>query len=136
MDRPKEWYHEFFDDLYAEVLANQFPQSQTLRQVRLVKRLLKLRRGQHVLDIPCGLGRIAFPLAEAGIKVVGSAAGGARGVCGWRVRRRCRFRRLATLWQCLAALLAEASISAILKATLWTFHRLPFLSFGVDRTLG
>ena len=37
-----------------------------------IKRLLGLRRGQSVLDAPCGAGRIAVHLARAGCKVTGA----------------------------------------------------------------
>ena len=36
-----------------------------------VRRALRLRKGQEILDAPCGDGRIAFPLAELGIRVTG-----------------------------------------------------------------
>lgn len=36
-----------------------------------MKRTLHLRRGQSVLDAPCGTGRIAFHLAQSGCKVTG-----------------------------------------------------------------
>lgn len=65
------WYAMFFDDLYGEVLANQFAPALTNQHAQIVKRLLGLRRGQRVLDVPCGQGRIAIPLAKLGMDVTG-----------------------------------------------------------------
>jgi SAM-dependent methyltransferase len=71
MGAPAEWYEEFFDNTYAKVLATQFDASRTARQVDIVKRLLKLRKGQRVLDIPCGMGRLTLPLARMGLRMTG-----------------------------------------------------------------
>ncbi len=71
MNKQPQWYQRFFDGLYAKVLPKTFDEAITLKQARIVKRLLKLRKGQRVLDIPCGLGRIALPLARAGVNVTG-----------------------------------------------------------------
>lgn len=71
MAKHKRWYEQFFDGLYAEVLAAQFEQARTLKQARMIKRLLRLRKGQSVLDIPSGLGRISLPLARAALTVTG-----------------------------------------------------------------
>lgn len=40
-------------------------------EARFVRRALRLRRGQSVLDAPCGAGRIAFHLAQSGCRVTG-----------------------------------------------------------------
>ena len=66
-----EWFETFFSGLYAQVLPKTFDDARTARQVRLVRRLLKLRKGQRVLDIPCGVGRLTFPLARAGMAMTG-----------------------------------------------------------------
>lgn len=65
------WFEAFFDGLYGRVLAEQFDETRTLQQALLVKRLLRLRKGQHVLDIPCGLGRLTIPLAHRGLVMTG-----------------------------------------------------------------
>jgi len=66
-----EWFEEFFDGLYAKVLPKTFDESQTLEHVQVVKRLLGLRRGQRVLDIPCGMGRLTIPLARMRLLMTG-----------------------------------------------------------------
>lgn len=65
------WFEEFFSELYGEVLASSYPPARTLRDARTIRRLLRLRAGQSVLDIPCGMGRIAIPLAMSGLRVTG-----------------------------------------------------------------
>lgn len=68
---PVPWFERFFGDLYGEVLAHTFTAAQTRQHVRMVQRLLRLRRGDRVLDVPCGHGRIAVPLAKRGVRVTG-----------------------------------------------------------------
>ena len=71
MSAAAEWYEEFFDSVYAKVLATQFDAARTARQVGIVKRVLRLRKGQRVLDIPCGMGRLTLPLAKRGLRMTG-----------------------------------------------------------------
>ena len=66
-----EWFESFFEGLYSLVLADQRFEGRTTKEAHIIKRLLRLRKGQHVLDIPSGLGRISLPLARAGIRVTG-----------------------------------------------------------------
>lgn len=66
-----EWYETFFDGMYSYVLAAQFDRQQSLDHARLVRKLLKLRKGQRVVDIPCGQGRLTIPLAETGLQMTG-----------------------------------------------------------------
>lgn len=66
-----EWFTRFFDGLYADVLADGVHEDRAPREARLVRRLLRLRRVQRALDIPCGVGRIALRLARMGVSVVG-----------------------------------------------------------------
>jgi SAM-dependent methyltransferase len=61
-----DWFHELRDDLWL------LPNEQGEEEAGFVKRALKLRRGHRVLDIPCGAGRIAVHLAQAGCDVTGA----------------------------------------------------------------
>lgn len=71
MSPKKEWYETFFAGLYGRVLADAQHEDRAPGEARLVRKLLRLGRGQSVLDVPCGMGRIAIPLAKAGLAVTG-----------------------------------------------------------------
>ena len=71
MSKSAKWYETFFDGLYGQALAGRTDEPRTVQEARLIKRLLKLRKGKRVLDCPCGLGRIAFQLAKMGLDVTG-----------------------------------------------------------------
>lgn len=66
------WFVRFFGGLYGTVLAGQFHQTRSARQARTIRRLLGLRKGQSVLDCPCGQGRITLALARLGLAVTGA----------------------------------------------------------------
>ncbi|MFH0962390.1 MAG: class I SAM-dependent methyltransferase [Planctomycetota bacterium] len=66
-----EWFNRFFPGLYTRVLPKTFDEATTLSHARLVKRLLRVRRGASILDVPCGMGRITLPLAEMGLVMTG-----------------------------------------------------------------
>ena len=61
----KDWYHTFAEDLWLK------PDDVGIEEATFVKKALRLRRGQSVLDAPCGAGRIAIHLAHAGCHVTG-----------------------------------------------------------------
>jgi cyclopropane fatty-acyl-phospholipid synthase-like methyltransferase len=65
------WYERFFDGLYRHVLSAAFTEDETRKQLAIVRRLLRLRKGHRVLDIPCGMGRLTIPLARSGLKMTG-----------------------------------------------------------------
>jgi len=47
------------------------PDEKGEEEARFIKKALRLRKGQRVLDAPCGVGRIAFHLACQGCAVTG-----------------------------------------------------------------
>jgi len=67
----RAWFERFFDGLYARVLPSTYGTPDTLEQARTVKRLLRARAGQRVLDVPCGMGRLTLPLAQMGLEMTG-----------------------------------------------------------------
>lgn len=71
MEAMGEWFENFFEGLYGQVLASQFHEARSLEQARIAKRLLKVRKGQQVLDIACGLGRLTIPMAQMGLLMTG-----------------------------------------------------------------
>lgn len=66
-----EWYERFFDGLYTRILSDRFDRAESLGQARFVRRLLQARKGQRVLDTPCGMGRLTIPLAGSGLAMTG-----------------------------------------------------------------
>lgn len=66
-----EWFDSFFDGLYASVLPDASAEPQASEEARMVKKLLRLRKGQRVLDVPCGKGRLTIPLARMGMAMTG-----------------------------------------------------------------
>ncbi len=72
MAKSNEWYETFFTGLYGQVLAGERHEARAPGEARMIKHLLRLRKGQRVLDCPCGLGRISFALARLGLDVTGA----------------------------------------------------------------
>jgi len=63
--RRKDAFQEFDSELWLQGAED------AGAQATFIKKVLGLRKGQTVLDAPCGDGRIAVPLAEAGLLVMG-----------------------------------------------------------------
>ena len=63
------WWQNFFEDL-RPVFDTLNPRDNR-NDIRYVTKKLTLKRGAKFLDCPCGIGRIAFPLAQKGIRVTG-----------------------------------------------------------------
>jgi SAM-dependent methyltransferase len=68
-ERP--WYVDFFDDDYLRMFGPQLPDERTAAEVNGVVERLGLEPGCHVLDLCCGHGRHAVPLARLGLRVTG-----------------------------------------------------------------
>ena len=82
----KNWFQHFDDSFW--LLRSEMPEE----QARFIKRTLRLRKGQSVLDVPCGAGRTAVALARLGLKVTGVDL---RAKFVGRARRRFRKERLS-----------------------------------------
>ena len=61
----KDWFQNFDDDFW--LLDNEMPEKESA----FIKRALRLRKGQSVLDAPCGGGRTSLSLAKLGVNVTG-----------------------------------------------------------------
>jgi SAM-dependent methyltransferase len=86
------WYETFFGGIYTRILGGEYHEQAAVEEAAIVRRALRLRRGQHVLDIPCGQGRLTLILAKWGLAMTGVdlTASYLR-----RARRRAKQRRLA-----------------------------------------
>jgi SAM-dependent methyltransferase len=66
---PPEWWSSYFDAVYLREYEPLFTPSRDRREVARLLELLELPAGARVLDVPCGQGRHAHLLAEAGFRV-------------------------------------------------------------------
>jgi ubiquinone/menaquinone biosynthesis C-methylase UbiE len=69
--RPKEWWESYFDAQYLLEYEPIFSPSRDRADVSRLIEILGLAAGERVLDVPCGQGRHAHLLAEAGFDVTG-----------------------------------------------------------------
>lgn len=65
------WYKAFFGEDYLRIYAPFLPADRTEREVTGITTLLNLPPGSAILDLCCGNGRHAIPLAQRGYQVTG-----------------------------------------------------------------
>ena len=66
-----EWYRSFFGQDYLDVYGHLLTEESSQAETDFVIRALDLKPGDRVLDLCCGTGRHAVPLARAGLEVTG-----------------------------------------------------------------
>jgi ubiquinone/menaquinone biosynthesis C-methylase UbiE len=66
-----EWHDQFFKGIFTQMLAGQYDEAANRRQAKGIKKLLGLRKGQKVLDLPCGQGRLTHAIARLGVEATG-----------------------------------------------------------------
>jgi SAM-dependent methyltransferase len=66
-----DWTDTFFEGFWGLMQRAPVVSESAPEEARHMRRLLRLRRGSRVLDVPCGDGRISLELARAGCEVVG-----------------------------------------------------------------
>ena len=71
MNAPKDWYAGFFEGLAVEFWRVVIPEAATAEEAAFLWKHLALSAGARVLDVPCGHGRLALPLAARGCAVAG-----------------------------------------------------------------
>lgn len=71
MATDREWWRTYFDAGYVREYEPLFDLTEDRRQVGRLIALLELPAGSRILDVPCGQGRHAHLLAEAGYDVDG-----------------------------------------------------------------
>jgi ubiquinone/menaquinone biosynthesis C-methylase UbiE len=69
--RPKEWWESYFDAQYLLEYEPIFSPARDRADVARLIELVGLPAGARLLDVPCGQGRHAHLLAEAGFDVTG-----------------------------------------------------------------
>src|SRR5215208_7927036 len=69
--QPVEWWASYFDAQYLLEYEPIFAPERDRREVARLVELLGLPSGARILDVPCGQGRHAHLLAEAGFDVDG-----------------------------------------------------------------
>jgi len=67
----RPWYEDLFADVYPRAWVPLFRPERTAQQVEGNITLLNLPAGSSILDLACGHGRIAIPLAQRGYRVTG-----------------------------------------------------------------
>jgi SAM-dependent methyltransferase len=65
------WADAYYGDLYFDSAADLLTPALSTAEAGVIERLLRLRPGDRVLDLACGHGRHAWPLAERGFRVAG-----------------------------------------------------------------
>lgn len=65
------WYRDFFHGVPNDLWQQVMPAEHTLAEVDMAWRELRLKAGDHVLDVPCGFGRHTVELARRGCQVTG-----------------------------------------------------------------
>ena len=68
---PTDWWKDFFEGLAVEFWRVAVPEEATRRESDFLWKHLGLAEGARVLDVPCGAGRLAIPLAGRGAHVTG-----------------------------------------------------------------
>jgi SAM-dependent methyltransferase len=66
-----DWWATFFSGLAVSTISRIFGPEVTRREADFVERVLELRPGARVLDVPCGSGRITLELAARGHRAAG-----------------------------------------------------------------
>ncbi len=68
---PSNWFETFFQGVTLDLWRKAIPQSQTDAEAEFLAVHLNCQPGAHVLDVPCGNGRLSFELAQRGFCVTG-----------------------------------------------------------------
>ncbi len=71
MNAPTEWWNGFFSGLVVDFWRSALPAEVTVSEADFLERHLAISAGAHLLDVPCGHGRLAIELAARGYRVTG-----------------------------------------------------------------
>ena len=71
MDVQSNWWENFFEGVAVTMWLQALPAEHTQREADRLAALLAASEGAEILDVPCGAGRLALPLAERGYRLTG-----------------------------------------------------------------
>jgi len=71
MTVPSNWFEDFFHGITLDLWRKAIPPDQTKAEADFLIKVLNCAAGAHVLDVPCGNGRLSFELAKRGLRVTG-----------------------------------------------------------------
>jgi SAM-dependent methyltransferase len=70
-DVPSNWYENFFHGVPLDLWRKAISAEQTRSEADFIELALLCKKGAHLLDVPCGNGRLSFELAGRGYRVTG-----------------------------------------------------------------
>jgi ubiquinone/menaquinone biosynthesis C-methylase UbiE len=71
MTIPNNWYEDFFHGVTLDLWRQAISLEQTAAEADFLVKQLNCKRGSHLLDVPCGNGRLTFELARRGYRLTG-----------------------------------------------------------------
>jgi ubiquinone/menaquinone biosynthesis C-methylase UbiE len=71
MSVPSNWYEDFFHGVTLDLWRQAISPKQTKAEADFLVKALHCEPGAHLLDVPCGNGRLCFELAKRGMRVTG-----------------------------------------------------------------
>ena len=71
MPNPDKWWSIFFDGVTLDLWRQVFPEEQSRQEAEFIEKALGVHPPARILDVPCGEGRLARPLASKGYEVTG-----------------------------------------------------------------
>jgi cyclopropane fatty-acyl-phospholipid synthase-like methyltransferase len=71
MPVPSNWFETFFHGVTLDLWRKAIPPEQTAAEAGFLIDHLNCAPGAHLLDVPCGNGRLSFALASSGFRVTG-----------------------------------------------------------------